>query len=305
MNPQSTSFIFPAFVSEYLGNEIDIVRNLTEDFDTFKHIITSKFYSDFSCFSLADRRFTENELYSQVGSYLFGCAIASGLMKKGLTPNFAAGNSMGLYAALYCGGVVNFEDGLLMLKKAYELIRQETKGRKMGMRAIVGLDLNDVKAIISQTKSKAFIANKNGTYSFLISGEKESIEFALELAKKEGALFTSLVSVESPYHTDFIKDAAIQFGQFIDKNITLKDPSVCIISSVNQQELKTASQLRDELVRNIYHPINWYNSMVHMIEAGAECFFECGAGNSLTKLARFISKDVKVYPINKIDEVLA
>lgn len=303
MDPQLTSFIFPAFVSEYLGNEIEIARNLSGDFDVFLNITKSNYFPEFRNFSLDDKQFLENELFSQVSSYIFGCAIASGLKKKGLVPAMVAGNSMGLYAALYATGVVSFDDGLLLLIKASEFIKKETEGRNMGMAAIVGLELNDVKAIVNKTDSKISIANKNGKYSFLISGEKNSIELALGLAKKEGALFTSTVLVNSPYHSDFLKKAAFNFGNYIDQNITLKDLTYSIVSSVDQQELKSAAQIRDELVKNIYKPINWYASMVKMINAGTNCFVECGAGNSLTKLARFIDGDFKIYPINKINKL--
>ncbi len=303
MNPQLTSFIFPAFVSEYLGNEIEIARNLSGDFDEFLNITKSKYFPEFSNFSLADKQFLENELFSQVSSYIFGCAIASGLKKKGFIPDVVAGNSMGLYAALYASDVVNFDDGLLLLTKASEFIRTETEGQNMGMAAIVGLELNDVENIINKTDSKISIANKNGKYSFLISGEKNSIDLALGFAKKEGALFTSTVLVDSPYHSDFLKKAAMNFGKYIDRNITLKEPKYPIISSVNQQELKSATQVGEELVKNIYEPINWYASMVKMINAGTNCFVECGAGNSLTKLARFIDGDFKIYPINKINKL--
>lgn len=304
MNPQLTSFIFPAFVSEYLGNEIEIARNLSEDFDEFLNITKSKYFPEFRNFSLIDKQFLENELFSQVSSYIFGCAIASGLKNKGLVPAMVAGNSMGLYAALYATGVVSFDDGLRLLTKASEFIRTETEGQNMGMAAIVGLELNDVENIINKTDSKISIANKNGKYSFLISGEKNSIDLALGLAKKEGALFTSTVLVDSPYHSIFLKKAALNFGNFIDQDISLKDSMYPIISSVDQQELRTSIEIREELVKNIYKPINWYDSMVNMISNGTNCFVECGAGNSLTKLARFIDSDFKVYPINKINKLL-
>ncbi|MCD4730624.1 MAG: hypothetical protein K8R74_08495, partial [Bacteroidales bacterium] len=102
MNPPKTAFIFPAFVSEYIGNEVEIVRSLSNDFDAFLNITTSKYFSEFSNFSLADKQFTENELYNQVSSYIFGCSVASLLMKKGMMPDMIAGNSMGLYTALQC-----------------------------------------------------------------------------------------------------------------------------------------------------------------------------------------------------------
>lgn len=304
MNSLKTSFIFPAFVSEYIGNEVEIARNLSGDLDAFLEITSSRYFSEFRSFSLTDRLFIDNELYSQISSYIFGCSLSNYLKNKGIIPDMLAGNSMGLYAALYCSGAVNFEDGLLLVQKAHEFIQKETKEQEMGMGAIVGLKLNDIQKIVHQCNERAFIANTNGIYSFLISGEKSSIEKALSLAKTEGALFTSSVLVDNPYHTDFIKTAATQLGSFIDQNISINDPQIAIISSVDQSELTTAVQIRDELVKNIYHPINWYASMEKMIDKSINRFIECGAGNTLSKLARFIDGDFKVYPINKIDKLV-
>lgn len=283
---------------------MELVRNMSPDFDAFLEITSSRYFSEFKSFSLADKKFIENELFSQISSYIFGCSLSSFLKNKGITPNSVAGNSMGLYAALFCSGAISFEDGLRLVQKAYELIQKETKGQKMGMGAIVGLDLKDVTKIVDQSNNKAFIANTNGIYSFLISGEKSSVENALSLAKKEGALFISSVLVDSPYHTYFIKSAATEFGKFIDQDIALNDPQMGIISSVDQRTLITTSEIRNELVKNIYHPINWYASMIEMISTGTNCFVECGAGNTLSKLARFINGDFKVYPINKINKLI-
>ncbi|MEZ5195759.1 MAG: ACP S-malonyltransferase [Bacteroidales bacterium] len=304
MNSTKTAFVFPAFVSEYLGNEIDIIRNLSGDFDAFLSITTACGLPEFKDFSLANETYIQNELYSQISSYLFGCSMAKALIDKAIIPELLAGNSMGLYAALYCSGAVSFEDGLKLIRKAYELIQLEIKGEEMGMGAIVGLELKDMEKIVEQLNNGAFIANKNGEYSYLISGRKERIEEALALAKNEGTLFTSKVLVRSPYHTEFIKNAALQLGSFIDQQISINEPQVKIISSVDQLELMTPNQIREELIDNIYHPINWYASMVHMIENGTDRFIECGAGNTLTKLARFIKGDFKVYPINKINKLV-
>ena len=304
MNLQKTAFIFPAFVSEYFGNEVEIARNLSEEFDALLNITASNFLPEFSNFSLADKQIIENELFNQVISYIFGCSISSFLKKKDIIPEMIAGNSMGLYAALQCCESVNFEEGLLLVLKAYELIRNEIGKSSMGMGAIVGLDFKDIEEILQLTDGKVTIANTNGAFSFLISGEKSGIEKALNRAKNEGALFTSLVPVDSPYHSGFLRESAIQFDHFIDDNISLKDPIFRIVSSVDQKLIKTVVDIQDELVKNIYYPINWYASMTNMIAEGMSCFVECGAGNSLYKIARFIDGDFKVYPINRISKLL-
>lgn len=304
MNLQKTAFIFPAFISEYLGNEVEIVRSLSEDFDTFLNITSSDFLPEIRNYSLVDNQITSNELYNQVYSYIFSCTIATYLKKKGMIPDFVAGNSMGLYAALQCCDSVSFEDGLLLVMKAYEFIQQETEDSTLGMGAIVGLDFNDIKEMLYQTEGRVFLANTNGTYSFLISGEKSGIEEVLDRSKTEGALFTSSLQVDSPYHTIFLKESAARLGCFIDSNISLLNPVFPIVSSVDQIVLKTIEQVRDELVKNIYHPINWHDSMTNMITSGVNCFVECGAGNSLSKIARFIEGDFKVYPINRINKLI-
>ncbi|OQX73423.1 MAG: hypothetical protein B6D61_12560 [Bacteroidetes bacterium 4484_249] len=299
-----TSFIFPAFISEYFGNEPDILNSLSDDFCNFKNITASVVNPDFRSFSTEDKSFTNDELNSQIISYIFSCSLCNILKnKKKIIPDYVAGNSMGLYAALFCSGSVSFEDGLHLIINAYKFIREKVAVMDAGMGSIIGLDIDDVRKIVEHYNNKIEIVNANNKHSFLISGEMAGIKKVLELARDEGALFTSELNVKSPYHTHYLNEVSEKFYNFIKKNISIGPSVITIVSAVDQSFLSSKDELSNEIVRNISTPINWQATMQKMLDSDVSRFFECGAGNTLYKIGKFIKGSFTIYPINQIERV--
>ncbi len=118
-----TAFIFPAFVSEFIGTESEILHAFSENFQQKLSETTRITGDDYMEFSLDDPRFTGDELRSQIISYLFGCSLSDELISRGVKPDAVSGYSMGLYAALYSSSVYHFEDGIRLIEKAFAVSR--------------------------------------------------------------------------------------------------------------------------------------------------------------------------------------
>jgi len=221
-----------------------------------------------------------------------------------INPDDIAGYSMGLYACLYCGGAITFKQGLDLIRKAYDLIKETTDHLDAGMGSIVGLSREDINGLIKDNKSDVQIVNKNGTHSFLLSGIKSAIINVLDTAKNEGALHTAMLNVKSPYHTRLLNQASVMFDKFIVENIQIKDSSFKIVSALDQRIFQSASEIQNELVNNLNSNIDWLETMEKMIGFGVNQFVECGAGNSLFRIGKFIKGDFKIYTMNKLDKII-
>ncbi|MCH7516085.1 MAG: hypothetical protein IIB08_02980 [Bacteroidetes bacterium] len=68
------------------------------------------------------------------------------------------------------------------------------------------------------------------------------------------------------------------------------------------KNIKTADDVKNELVRNLNTRINWLKTMGKMLSLNINTFVECGAGKSLYKIGKFIEGDFKIYSLNKLDE---
>ena len=94
------------------------------------------------------------------------------------------------------------------------------------------------------------------------------------------------------------------FEEFIHRQIAVKDSSVKIISSIDQRTFIRKEEIVNELILNLNTQINWLKAMERMLELGVNRFVECGAGNSLYKIGKFIKGDFKIYNFNSWSHVL-
>jgi [acyl-carrier-protein] S-malonyltransferase len=294
------AFIFPAFVSEYIGNEVQILNGLSNIFreNLKKASITSGV--DFESFHLKDRAFTEDELRVQIISYLFSCSLSDELIARGIKPDILAGNSMGLYAALYTGGVIHFNEGIHLIIQAYNISKSVVGDIDSGMGSIIGLTEEEINEIINKHHLEAEIANTNSAHSHLVTGRMEAINSLLELARNTGALHVSLLNVKTPYHSLLLKGTYESFNQYISGQVQLRKSKYPIISSIDQRLMESPDNIQKELTENLSGKINWMASFESMLQLGVKQFIECGAGNSLKKISRFQSGNFTVYPMNKM-----
>ena len=200
------AFIFPAFVSEYIGTEVQILDELSNRFreNLKKASVTSGV--DFESFHLEDSAFTKDELRVQIISYIFSCSLSDELIERGIKPDILAGYSMGLYAALYTGGVIHFEEGIHLIIQAYNISKSVVGDIDSGMGSIIGLTEEEINEIIDKHQLEAEIANTNSVHSHLVTGRMEAINSLLELARNTGALHVSLLNVKTPYHSSLLKE---------------------------------------------------------------------------------------------------
>jgi len=299
----STGFIFPAFISEYIGNEPEILQSYSDDFGRYLAEASEFLNLDLKSFSVDNKLYINNEIYAQYISYIFGCSMADILEKKNIVPTFISGYSMGLYACLYCSRSISFTQGLELIRKAYDLIKETIDHLDVGMGSIVGLSLDDISELLPNN-NEVQVVNKNGTHSFLVSGIKSSISTLLDAAKNEGALHTSMLNVKSPYHTRLLDQASGMFNKFIAKNIKIKDSDYKIVSALDQKVIQSEKEIHEELVDNLNSNIDWLKTMDLMIGNGITQFVECGAGNSLYRIGKFMKGDFKIYPMNKLNKIL-
>jgi len=295
------AILFPAFVREYCGKEAEFVNFNLPDFKSKLKLATEITGSDLTGFDFETNNFLRDELKSQYISYLFSCELADLINHSPLYINMTAGYSMGIYAMYYYTGSISFEEGLLIIKKAYESVLQVIPAKIFGMGNIIGLDETDVIALMNDEEAE--VINMNGSHNFVISGKIFAIRNILERAKSEGAIHTRMLPVGCPYHSKFIRDSADSFGKFIN-SLDVKTPKIPVISCIDQNEITDPAGVRKGIIDNLFSHLNWQNTIVKMHGNGVNLYYECGAGESLTKLNKFIPGDHKTIRFYQTDKLL-
>ncbi|MBS1234208.1 MAG: Malonyl CoA-acyl carrier protein transacylase [Bacteroidetes bacterium] len=298
----AASIVFPAFVNEYKGTENRINRDIGNTFMRLLESASGYLNTDLTGFDFRRNNFLEDELKSQYISYIFSCSVAGFLKNKNFSPSFVSGYSMGIYAALHYCGSVDFLQGIKMIKQAWEILCRATEGGRFVMGMIIGLNETDLGTLI-QDRKEIEISNQNNPYTFILSGTRQAIEIVLEAAREAGAMRISLLPVSKPYHSRFLKRASPEFAEAIG-DIDFMPPLYPYISAMDQNMITTGDGLRKEVIVNLSSRMNWMKTMNSLVSNGSDRIFECGAGDGLTRNARFIEGEFQSFSVDKLEKFI-
>jgi malonyl CoA-acyl carrier protein transacylase len=77
-----------------------------------------------------------------------------------------------------------------------------------------------------------------------------------------------------------------------------------IVSLVDQDILLEEHVLKQEVVRNLFTSLNWYETQLYLQELGVTRFVECGSGKGIVKNSKFIEGDAESYTANSFTALL-
>jgi [acyl-carrier-protein] S-malonyltransferase len=293
----TVAFVFPAFANDYSEHPGSRLHGFSDLFQ--KHLDTARKTAEpeLTGFDFETRNFLDDELLTQFVTYIYSCAASDVLQNSGLKPSCTSGYSMGIYAALYHSGSIDFTDGLRLIRMAYQCILKYTTGKSYSMGTLIGLEKKDILRIMDKTGNDLEITNQNSPYAFVISGAEDQVMRALETAREEGALHTRQLNVRTPYHAGFLRDAANDFAKAV-LEIPITTPSVPMVSVINATVLKNAEAVREELTNNLFHHLNWYGTLKTILGMGVKNLIECGPSKGLVKNARFVEGDFRFLSLD-------
>ena len=244
-------------------------------------------------------------LVNQILTYTYGVAMSDVLQKQDIRPTMVAGFSLGVYAALAGAEIVSFEDGLAMVKKAYELMNELSRHGKFSMSAIVGLDEQDIKNIIAAKQLNSIEqANTLNETCIIYSGSIGELKEMRNAAEVVGCMSAVSLDVDIPYHHPrILQNATIDFTKFLD-TLNWKKSDIPILSSITQNKLVDLDEIKKFIAENLSQPIHWQKVIEKMATTKNKFIAECGPGLTLTRNGRFIQVDLKYINVKNIQKKL-
>jgi [acyl-carrier-protein] S-malonyltransferase len=216
--------------------------------------------------------------------------ICSFLLKKaGIEFDTYAGFSLGEYSALTSSGVIKLEDALKLVRKRGLIMEEAVPNGKGGMAAILGLEDDKVEEICRKAGGLVVPANYNSLGQLVISGEKEAVIKACDLAEEMDAKRTVILNVSGPFHSPMLENASKKLKEVLDTIDFGQLAGSKVISNVTAQE-HIDGQIKDMLVKQMYSPVRWSTTIKNLIDKGYDTFIEVGPGRVLTGLMRSIDK---------------
>ena len=215
-------------------------------------------------------------------------------------PAFAAGHSLGEYTALAAAGAVDFATAIYLAQQRGRLMHQAGLQNPGGMVAIIGLDEATLTEVCNQTDTR--IANINCPGQLVISGARDNLPRAIALAKARGAYRTIPLAVSGAFHTPLMQPA-VDGLSLIMASIDFAETMVPIIANTTAQEINTAQEIKEELLRQLCHGVLWQRSVEYMINNGVSTFIEIGPGKVLSSLIKRIYKNVNTLNIGDVPSI--
>lgn len=229
-------------------------------------------------------------------------ACLRALEARGVRPDAVAGHSLGEYAALVAARALSFTDAVKLVRRRGQYMQEAVPLGSGGMLAVLGLDRERVAEIVRSASAHGVIemANFNCPGQIVLAGETRALERAITLAKQAGARRSVMLAVSGPFHSSLMRPAGEKLAQVLQQT-PLNDPSLPVVANVNGDYLETAEAVRAALVRQVYSPVLWEDSIKKLIADGARFFVEVGPGRVLTGLLKKIA-DREVVALNVEDE---
>ncbi|MCW8877379.1 MAG: ACP S-malonyltransferase [Kangiellaceae bacterium] len=219
-------------------------------------------------------------------------------------PSFVAGHSLGEYSALVAAGSLEFAQGVKLVEQRGEFMQQAVPAGTGKMAAIIGLD----DALIVEACKEAAQAevvspvNYNSPGQVVIAGNAAAVERAMDLCKAKGAKRALPLPVSVPSHCSLMKPAAESLSEELS-TIEISAPQLKLINNVDVAVEESAVAIKDALVRQLYSPVRWTETVQYLAKNGVTKLVECGPGNVLSGLAKRIDRSLTSSQISKKDNL--
>jgi [acyl-carrier-protein] S-malonyltransferase len=217
-----------------------------------------------------------------------------------LPPAFVAGHSLGEYTALAAAGVLDFATTVYLARERGRLMHEAGLKNPGGMVAIIGLAEDALSDVCSE--ADACIANYNCPGQLVISGARESLARAVDLAQARGAYRTIPLQVSGAFHTSLMQPAVDGMTEIVAA-LSFRDPVVPIIANTTARPLTTGEAVKEELLRQLCHGVQWQRSVEYMVDDGVSTFVEIGPGRVLSGLIKRINKGAKTLNIGDVSAI--
>jgi [acyl-carrier-protein] S-malonyltransferase len=245
------------------------------------------------CFQGPEETLRETE-NAQVALYVAGVAAWRCLSACcPLQPGAVAGHSVGEYAALVAAGSLDFEDGVRLVRRRGELMRDAGRKTPGTMTAILGLDEPTARQACREAQALGLgtvvVANLNGGGQVVISGRVEAVERAGQIAKEKGAKRVIPLTVSGAFHSPLM--VAAGDALYADLARTgFRKPEVPVVSNVTAQYVELPGDVIGGLTMQVSGTVRWEESMQMLLHQGFDTFVELGCGHVLTGLIHRMDK---------------
>lgn len=295
------AFIFPGQGAQYCGMGQEFYEQTKIGRETYDMA------SGLLGFDLPELCFEKNDRldmteYTQAAMVTTGIAMMRVLeAERKVTPDVAAGLSLGEYCALAAAGVMNDGDAISTVRQRGIFMQEAVPAGIGAMAAILALDASKIEEVLKDMEN-VWIANYNCPGQIVITGKKEAVEEANEKLLEAGAKRALMLNVSGPFHSPMLENAGERLGKILE-NVEIHTLIIPYVANVTAGYVTDKEMVKPLLKQQVSSSVRWQQSVEAMLAQGVDTFIEIGPGKTLAGFIKKITRDVSVFNIEKLEDL--
>jgi [acyl-carrier-protein] S-malonyltransferase len=296
------AFVFPGQGSQTVGMLAELASEYAIVTDTFAEASAALGYDLWQLVSQGPEA-DLNETHRTQPALLTASVAVYRLWQQqgGVVPAYFAGHSLGEYSALVCAGALSLADAVKLVEKRGQYMQTAVPAGTGAMSAIIGLDDALISKACAEAAGDEVVApvNYNSPGQVVIAGHKAAVERAGELCKSYGAKRALPLPVSVPSHCALMKPAAAQLQSDLTA-LTFHPTVIPVVNNVDVAVETEQNAIKDALIRQLFSPVRWTETIEWFAAQGVTDVIELGAGKVLAGLIKRIDKNLTTSSVNDV-----
>ena len=296
------AFLYAGQGAQHVG----MGRDLYEIYPAFRQVLDSA-PVDFDlkklCFDGPEDQLNDTR-YTQPCMVAFAAGVTALLREAGITPDYAAGLSLGEYSALQCAGVFDAKTAISLVAFRGQAMADAVQGRPCGMAAVLGMDRDALKAVCAEASDAGVVecTNFNCPGQIVISGDAAAVDKAGELAKAAGAKRVLPLKVSGPFHTSLMAPAGEALAEKF-RSVAFGEMSFPVLFNCKGGPMEAGETIPELLVRQIQSSVYLEDTIRAMAGMGVDTIVEIGPGKALSAFVKKTEKGIKTYAVETVEDI--
>lgn len=296
------AFLFPGQGSQYIGMAKDLYERSVEAKEMIKTADDALGINlSYIMFNGPEDQLKQTE-FTQPAIFLHSVILSS--LIRTIQPEAAAGHSLGEYSALVSANAIQFYEAIRLVRARGKAMQQAGIDNPGTLAAVVGLEPKKVIELCKEASVVGIVqcANFNSPGQIVISGSIDGVRKAMELCKANGAKLVKELVVSGAFHSPLMQSAKDALLDALDKT-PFYDARFSVYANVTAKPVTQKAEIKNLLYEQVTSPVRWEETIINMIADGFDEFYEIGPGKVLQGLVKRINPDVKLFGIDKYEDL--